>query len=117
MTEQRRYLAPWEKRIVRERQDGRCACGCRTPLEGRAIEYDHIVELWEGGTNDLSNFQALIKKPCHLRKSAKATKRRSKADRCRNFQTTGHGRTHKRRPWLWTDFQGNVKRSEAHDGR
>lgn len=68
---EQRGLAPWQHRkrsrgyipgslrydIIR-RAKGRCeACGCS--VEDRALEVDHIVPRNKGGSDDLSNLQAL----------------------------------------------------------
>lgn len=76
----RRYLNPSEKARVLSRQRDICACGCRGGLVVGQIEFDHIVDLQFGGTNDLSNFCALIKKH-HKIKSNAANTARAKCDR------------------------------------
>lgn len=80
--QRRQYLTPYQKAAVIKRQDGLCACGCKERLgdDPRDIEFDHRVELWEGGTNDLDNFAALKKKH-HLRKTSRKAKERAKCDR------------------------------------
>ena len=54
------------KEVVCERQGNRCA-GCKDLLECTR-EIDHINPLWRGGSNSLSNLQALCPN-CHARKS------------------------------------------------
>ena len=76
---QRRYPSPSEKKIVRLRQQNICACGCGEMLES-GVHYDHIRGLWDEGTNDLGNFQAL-KPGHHAKKTAKEAKRRAKLKR------------------------------------
>lgn len=65
------------KRAVRKRSRGWCECtACRrsgAPLP--AAEFDHVIPLWEGGTNDLGNWQHLAI-DCHKAKSAAETRRR-----------------------------------------
>lgn len=82
--EERDYLNKREKAELVLSQKGRCAgCGIK-PRYG--FEYDHILELWEGGTNDLDNWQAFGSHKdckCHAKKSAAATKRRAKMKRLR----------------------------------
>jgi hypothetical protein len=78
-TERRRYLSPGDKARVRERQDDKCA-ECGEPLSGK-IEFDHVIELCMGGTNDLENFEALHAKPCHQGRTSRTATRRAKADR------------------------------------
>jgi 5-methylcytosine-specific restriction enzyme A len=81
MPEKRRYLSKADKSAVRLRQDFHCACGCGKPLTG-AIEYDHELALDLGGTNDLSNFRALMA-DCHREKSKADAKLIAKGRRIR----------------------------------
>lgn len=76
----RRYLSPAEKARVIDCQRGICACGCREPLVIGQIDFDHRLALQFGGTNDLDNFVALIRRH-HMHKSAAETTARAKADR------------------------------------
>lgn len=76
----RRYLSPQEKARVIDRQGGICACGCREPLVVGQIDFDHELDLQFGGTNDLSNFVALIRRH-HKKKSDAANTVRAKCDR------------------------------------
>lgn len=78
----RRYLSASEKARVIERQSGKCACGCRGALEIGAIDFDHVLDLQFGGTNDLSNFCALIRKHHKIKSNANNTIR-AKCDRIR----------------------------------
>lgn len=65
------------ERILR-RDHGRCQCAeCKA--KGRiliATEVDHRVPLWEGGSDDDSNLQA-INADCHKRKTAEEAQRRA----------------------------------------
>lgn len=62
------------RRIRFERAHGRCeACGI--VLQANGWECDHVVELRDGGTNDVSNLRALCR-PCHMAKTRAARKRR-----------------------------------------
>lgn len=65
------------KRMVAKRSGGWCECtACRlsgAPLP--AEQFDHLIPLWEGGTNDLGNWQHL-NGDCHKAKSAAETRRR-----------------------------------------
>ena len=55
-----------EKRILLERQCGRCAgCGTKVP---KAFHVDHNKPLHEGGTNDIANLQILCRE-CHESKT------------------------------------------------
>lgn len=67
-----------------ERCGGYCEeCGFMLGPKNPA-EYDHDKEVWEGGTNDPENCIVRGKECCHKRKSAASTKRRAKANRCRD---------------------------------
>ncbi|EOD04162.1 hypothetical protein EMIHUDRAFT_250677, partial [Emiliania huxleyi CCMP1516] len=61
-----RVLSEREKKIVAYRQQYKCAgCGCLLPP---THQIDHIVPLALGGTNGLTNLQALCVR-CHVRKT------------------------------------------------
>ncbi len=78
--QKRRYLSAKEKAEVVERQNRRCGCGCGDPLEAGQIDFDHRIDLAFGGSNDIDNFVALIRKH-HLAKSASQNTVRAKCDR------------------------------------
>lgn len=68
------YLPEWLKRAVFYRDNGRCQ-HCGTDLTGsivinndKELQYDHIIPLEQGGTNDATNFQILCSN-CNLEKS------------------------------------------------
>lgn len=68
------YLPQWLRRAVFYRDNGRCQ-HCGKDLSGllnitddRGVQYDHIIPLEKGGTNDATNFQLLCE-DCNLRKS------------------------------------------------
>lgn len=65
MAAKRRSLTPKQKAEVRERQGNRCVFCGKEFCNDDKIEYDHIQALARGGTNELSNFRALHKDPCH----------------------------------------------------
>ena len=73
----------WERirRRILLRDKGLCQCvQCRDA--GRttlATEVDHIVPLWQGGSDDESNLQA-INHECHKRKSAIEAAQRYRGD-------------------------------------
>lgn len=85
-THSRKYLSDKQRAELRAKQDGLCA-GCKIkPRHG--WEYDHIIELWEGGTNDAENFQAFGSGrdcKCHAKKTRAAAKRRAKMRRLRGL--------------------------------
>lgn len=78
----RRRLSLSEKARVIARQNNTCACGCREALVVGQIDFDHELDLQFGGTNDLSNFVALIRRH-HKKKSNAHNTLRAKADRVR----------------------------------
>ena len=84
--QKRRHLSAVEKARVVLRQGGRCACGCREKLNVGQIEFDHRIGLAFGGTNDLENFDALVKRH-HRRKSNDENRTRAKCDRLRAKHT------------------------------
>lgn len=65
------------KRTVARRSGGWCECNeCRrsgAPLPAK--DFDHVTPLWEGGTNDLGNWQHL-NPDCHKKKTAAEARRR-----------------------------------------
>lgn len=83
-TEARGKLSRKDRARLCLSQNGRCAgCGIK-PRYG--WEFDHIDELWEGGTNALSNWQAFGSRrdcKCHAVKTAQAARRRAKMHRLR----------------------------------
>lgn len=69
----RQNIPAWVKNAVYFRDKGKC-CLCKKDLSGilsldNSIEYDHIVPLAEGGTNDVTNIQLLCNK-CNKKKSS-----------------------------------------------
>lgn len=71
---QRGYNSYWRKLRQRVLNDQPLCEHCLK--ENRitsATEVDHIIPLRHGGTNDISNLQALCK-PCHSRKTARENK-------------------------------------------
>lgn len=75
----RKHLSTSAKASVVRRQEYLCA-ECAHDLDGVKVEFDHILPLALGGTNDLENFQALCR-PCHREKTGGDVARISKADR------------------------------------
>ena len=69
----------WETLRMRvlKRDLSLCQCAeCKATNRLRiAHEVDHVVPLWEGGSNDLSNLSA-INRECHARKSETEARRR-----------------------------------------
>jgi len=80
---QRRYISQYIRYKVLKRQNFRCPCGQKLKFKNtQELLYDndavvghvdHIVPLAQGGTNDITNFQALCPK-CNLSKGAKMPK-------------------------------------------
>jgi len=78
----RKRLSEWEKQVILERQNYRCAiCGKR--LKPGVIHFDHKKPLALGGKDDISNIQALCPECHHIKtkrdrhKIAKAKKESS----------------------------------------
>ena len=68
VTVQERRVTPLMKKKVGEKFGWRCACGCGQKL---SFDYhvDHIIPLWEGGSNAESNLQPLNPR-CHTLKTS-----------------------------------------------
>lgn len=75
----RKALSLTAKHKLRLAQEYLCA-ECQCDLDGVRVEYDHILPLALGGTNEIENFQALCA-PCHREKTNGDVSRISKADR------------------------------------
>ena len=78
-------LSPAQKETLKAAQDRRCAlCG----IKPKRWEWDHKVEVWEGGRSDtLDNWQGLGSREecrCHATKTGAAAKRRAKMNRLRH---------------------------------
>jgi hypothetical protein len=91
---QTRYISETTKKIVYNRDGGRCkCCGSSTSLE-----YDHITPYSCGGSNDVSNIQLLCLK-CNRSKSnscyCKVHDRRVGTNCCQGSSTTKSGSTYK----------------------
>lgn len=111
----RRGLTASEKHRVITRQHNKCTA-CGDPLgNGVKTEFDHVLALALGGSNDLSNFEAIHQRPCHQARTRVTVGQKSKADR----QGGGRGSQVKRRkegkskPWSWLTFGGKKKTSES----
>lgn len=78
--ESRKYLSKKDKLELIIKQDGLCPkCSERLgPLTH--VDFDHIIPLALGGTQDLSNWQALHKE-CHKQKTKQDVSRISRAKR------------------------------------
>lgn len=80
---ERGQLSSRQKEALKLAQDFRCA-GCG--IKPARWDWDHRLELWEGGTNELSNWQGFGSAKecrCHAIKTAAATKRRARMHRLR----------------------------------
>lgn len=66
---QRKTLTVREKAVVWNRSNGLCVICQASGLIVEGHEYDHIIPLAYGGSNDIDNFQLLCV-PCHKNKSA-----------------------------------------------
>jgi hypothetical protein len=116
-TEARGKLSRKDRARLCLKQAGKCAgCGVK-PVYG--WEFDHVSELWEGGTNHFSNWQAFGSRrdcKCHAVKTAAAARRRAKMHRLRG--NTGQV---KRRKEKGSQIQSrpfpDMKLRESRDGR
>ena len=68
-TTQQRRITPFQARLVAAKYGFRCAI-CGKMLDA-SWETDHIVPLSRGGSNDLSNLQAVHRIPCQQMKSSR----------------------------------------------
>lgn len=77
----RRRFHPRVLAEIVQRQNGECAC-CGDPLgtDPRAIEFDHIAAIADGGADSPDNLQAL-RRACHRAKSNREATARAKAAR------------------------------------
>ena len=83
----RRYLTPAQKQKLRKQQNYRCLA-CDKLLLNNAdnpTEYDHIIPLGLGGSNDLDNWQATHMR-CHKPKTVEDMGRIAKAKRMERKQ-------------------------------
>lgn len=112
-TFQRGQLSRKDRARLCLKQAGKCAgCGIK-PRYG--WEFDHIAELWEGGTNDFANWQAFGSRrdcKCHAVKTAKAARRRAKMLRLRGL--TGQRARRERRGGSMLKSRGFAKRTTPH---
>ena len=74
MTPSRKRLTATIKKCLWLRQDKRCA-DCNVRISLADLDADHMHELWDGGDNEIGNFQLLCFR-CHAAK----TKRGRAAD-------------------------------------
>ena len=97
------------KEDARKRANGFCECGCGQPLKGRS-EFDHKLEAYLGGTNDLDNCVVMSAK-CHALKTAK---RRPEIDKtCRISEKNAGVRKRKGRPMMGTIASGWRKKMDG----
>lgn len=68
-TPSRRALRAWEVAQIMQAQRGMCQL-CGRKLYPGSFDADHVIPIACGGTNDLTNFQLLCRKPCHADKTA-----------------------------------------------
>ena len=79
----RKRVTPFQAKKIAAAQDWRCACGCVDPkdplrrgyLLDESFEIDHRIPLAEGGSNDESNLQALLRTHHQAKSSAFARSR------------------------------------------
>lgn len=87
-----------------ERSNGHCECGCGQKIIGTP-EYDHRLEDYLGGANDLANCVVMSKR-CHR---LKTEKNRPEIDKTRRIFEKRAG-VRKRQGFRgWRKFNGDVK--------
>ena len=79
----RKRVTPFQAKKIAAAQGWRCACGCVDPTDplrrgyllDESFEIDHRIPLAEGGSNDESNLQALLRTHHQAKSSAFARSR------------------------------------------
>ena len=74
----RKRVTPFQAKQIAAAQEWRCACGCIDPKDPQrrgflldaSYEIDHRIPLAEGGSNDESNLQALLRTHHQAKSSA-----------------------------------------------
>ena len=74
----RKRVTPFQAKQIAAAQEWRCACGCIAPKDPQrrgflldaSYEIDHRIPLAEGGSNDESNLQALLRTHHQAKSSA-----------------------------------------------
>ena len=104
----RRYLTPRAAMELWHQQADSCA-ECRTHTAFPRIQWDHVVALCLGGSNDPDNWQGLCA-PCHATKTRREAGMRAKADRLAKGPKQPKGRKMQARPFSrWRKrFDGTV---------
>jgi hypothetical protein len=107
----RKRPSRWLKDQVLASQNHRCL-GCDKPLAD--VEFDHVVPLSLGGSNQIDNWAALCPR-CHRRKTSDDLRRLAKAKRQRRYHETGKSRAPRsmRRisgVWLKSGFDTSKRR-------
>lgn len=74
----RGYAGVMDRRRIRERDCGLCQQCKREGRTTAGYPVDHIVPLWDGGSDDDSNKETLCV-PCHDAKSAREARQRAAA--------------------------------------
>ena len=72
-----RAVSKAQRKAVIDRQDGICK---RSYCDAPAVDVDHVLPLWSGGSNANDNLEALCT-DCHKQKTAAEAKARAKAKR------------------------------------
>jgi 5-methylcytosine-specific restriction endonuclease McrA len=72
-----RAVSKAQRKAVIDRQGGVCK---RSYCDAPAVDVDHVLPLWSGGTNANDNLEALCV-DCHKQKTAAEAKARAKAKR------------------------------------
>lgn len=103
----RRRFHPKVYAEIIARQEGRCACGCNEPLgtDPRSIQFDHAIELWNGGEDTPENLRALKPKH-HLLKTIRESKNRAKVKRIIEREGMGKRRMNRQDKMLAKYLEG-----------
>lgn len=96
-----------------QRANGRCECGCGVKIIAGEVEYDHIIEVALGGTNDLENCRVMRSK-CHRSKTstraAPLAKSKRIAERNMGLRKTPRPMPGSKASGLKKKFDGTVER-------
>lgn len=92
MAHRKRFHPRTYARII-EDQGRRCAgdCGEELEMHPKRIEFDHIVPLWSGGRDEVSNLQAMCR-PCHKAKCRTEDAALAKTRRIERAERMGLGK-------------------------
>lgn len=99
----RREFSKATKLAAFERSGGRCECGCNQPILGTP-EYDHRLEDYVGGANDIENCMVMSKR-CHR---LKTDRNRPEIDKTRRIAEKRAGVRQGRGFRGWRKMNGDI---------